>query len=69
MPQDPPKKQEIIKISDNNELMWNMLDETDTLEATDLCAELDQLMATTLTLTMNMTATAPTHKTKNEKMK
>jgi hypothetical protein len=67
MLQDPPKKQEIIKISDNNELMWNMLDETDTLDATDLCAELDQLMATTLTPTMNRTTTAPTHKTKIEK--
>jgi len=65
-PQNPLMKQNTIKISDNNELMWNMLDETDTLDATDLCVELDQLIATTLTPAMNMTTTVSTHKTRNE---
>jgi hypothetical protein len=56
------KKQTTTKILDNNEPLWNMLDETDTLDASDLDAELDQLMASIFTPTTNRTSTAPTHK-------
>ena len=57
------KKQLTTKILDNNEPLWNMLDETDTLDASDLCAELDTLMTTTFTPTAGRIATTPTHKT------
>ena len=50
------------KIPDNNEPLWNMLDETDTQDASDLCAELDQLIAAPTPKTKK-TVTVSTHNT------
>ena len=63
-PQNPPRKQNTTEISGDIETMWNMLDETDTQDASDLRAELDQLMATTLTPITNRTTPTPTHTTR-----